>query len=96
MKITQNNNFCRVFEYPTNFPTGFLFGGGKPVTMKMVDWFNPISQDDITNNDIKPWSEYVPELREFLSQKMYIRPNKQYIVVTNFNESFSFTGKVNL
>lgn len=40
--VTGFNNFCRVFEPPDKFPSDFCFGGGIPVAMAMVDWFNPI------------------------------------------------------
>jgi hypothetical protein len=38
------NNFCRVFQMPTEYPKGYCFGGGLPTTFVMVDWFNPVPE----------------------------------------------------
>ena len=91
--ILEQNNFCRVFELPEGYPKGFCFGGGKPVTFQMVDWFNPIPRRDILNDDIKEWNEYIPLLKDFLESKTYVKPGRQYLVITDFGESFLFTGK---
>ncbi len=88
--ITRLNNFCRVFEIPEIFPNGFLFGGGKEVAFKMVDWFNPIPGDDIRNDEVKHWPEYVPMLRDFLSVKKYLKEDRSYLLLTDFGESFVF------
>lgn len=88
--IIQENNFCRVFEIPEDFPEGFLFEGPALVIFKMVDWFYPIPMDDIHSDNVKPWAEYVPMLREFLSNKVYLREGFSYLLLTDFNESFVF------
>jgi hypothetical protein len=44
--ITEATNFLRVFRLPNNFPSGYCFGGGYPVTMQLVDWFNAFPQED--------------------------------------------------
>jgi len=85
--ITFENNFCRVFELPEEYPRGFLFAGGKSVVFIMVDWFQPIPPEDIQNNKVKKWEEYVPRIREFLEVKDYRKPGKQYILLTNFGEA---------
>ena len=85
--ITHQNNFCRVFELPDEYPKGFLFGGGRPVAFMMVDWFQPIPVEDIYNNEIKKWEEYVPRLRGFLEGKVYRKPGKQYVLLTDFGEA---------
>lgn len=90
MNITQENNFCRVFELPDEYPRGFLFGGGKPVWFLMVDWFNPIPQNDLYEGKNKPWSEYVPMLTSWLNEKNYVRPGKRYLLITDFGESLIF------
>lgn len=90
MNITGDNNFCRVFELPTAYPEGYCFGGGKPVMMAMVDWFNPIPAEDIRNNAVKPWPDYVPLLREFLLQKNYVKPGRRYVLITDFGEALVF------
>lgn len=41
--VTGFTNFCRVFEIPDAFPSGYCSGGGLSVDFKMVDWFNPVS-----------------------------------------------------
>jgi len=88
--ITEQNNFCRVFELPDKYPRGFCFGGGKPVIFQMVDWFQPIPVEDILNHEVEEWSIYVPLLQEGLKVKNYIKPGKQYLLITNFGESFIF------
>jgi hypothetical protein len=94
MSITDSNNFCRIFELPLEYPEGFCFGGGKPVTFTMVDWFNPIPSTDIWNNTIKPWSEYVPLMLKFLQEKLYVKSGRKYILITDFGESMVFSKNV--
>lgn len=98
------NNFCRVFEVPEKFPRGYCFGGGLPATFTMVDWFNPIigiSQPAVTK---EVWRENVGEIeikivenddlanrmREFLSQKNYVKPGRTYLVLCDFGMAFTF------
>lgn len=87
MKVNQFNNFCRVFELPSDYPNQFCFNGGHPVAFKMVDWFQPIP--DIKTQ--KPFSFYIPLLKNFLKDKLYIKPNTKYLLLTDFDESFIFT-----
>lgn len=88
--IIQENNFCRVFEIPEDFPEEYCFEGPKPVTFHIVDWFYPIPMDDIHSDNVKPWSEYETMLREFLSNKVYLKDDCSYLLLTDFNESFVF------
>jgi len=84
------NNFCRIFELPEEYPKGYCFGGGHAVVFKMVDWFYPIPQEDIDNNVVKPWEEYVVLLKDFLKDKNYVQSGRQYILITSFGESMLF------
>lgn len=88
------NNFCRVFELPLHYPEGFLFHGGKPVQMLMVDWFNPWPSDVgcFVNNEKPPetWADVVKQLKPWIIQKKYVKPGRQYILVTDFGESMMF------
>lgn len=80
-------NFCRVFELPDQYPEGFCFGGGKPVTMLMVDWFfNPWPD----NPDLKTWDDVVKVLKPFLQSKTYVKPGKRYVLITDFGTSLVF------
>ena len=88
-KINGNNNFCRVFLLPDDYPHGYCFGGGHKVLFLMVDWFNPIPFEDIEFG-IKPWDQYEEGLKEFLLQKNYVKNDKQYLVITDFGKSFIF------
>jgi hypothetical protein len=90
MEIHGENNFCRVFELPNTYPQAYCFGGGQPVNFQMVDWFNPIPDDDIYDGKIKKWKEYKDMLKEFLAIKTYVRPGRQYLLITDFGESFIF------
>jgi hypothetical protein len=88
--INEMSNFCRVFELPDKYPSGYCFGGGFPVEFKMVDWFNPIPSDDFYDNKIKKWEDYVPMIKEFLLKKLYVKSGMKYLVITDFGESFVF------
>ena len=88
--ISESNNFCRVFELPITYPNDFCFGGGHAVTFTMVDWFQPIPMEDIWENKVEPWSNYVPALKQFLLIKNYIKPDRTYLLITDFGESFLF------
>jgi len=90
IKITQDNNFCRVFELPERYPNGFCFDGGKPVEMLMVDWFYPMPSDvalSVTGKKMPTWDEHKKHLKEFVSKKNYIKKGKAYLIITEFGES---------
>jgi len=93
MKPTTENNFCRVFELPLYYPEGFCFGGGKPVQMQMVDWFNPWPMGPFFQEGQKEpetWAEVVELLRPWMREKCYVRPGRTYILITDFGESMMF------
>lgn len=86
---TEAQNFCRVFELPTEYPWDYCFGGGKPVQMLMVDWFSPWPPElppDAT------WQDVARLLRSFLSTKQYVKPGRRYLIVTEFGEAMLFTA----
>lgn len=85
-KPPQELNFCRVFELPDSYPEGFCFGGGRPVLMLMVDWFNPWPD----NPELETWEDVVKLLRPFLQKKTYVKPGKRYILITDFGASLVF------
>ena len=91
--VKQETNFCRVFELPESYPDGFLFEGGKDVSFKMVDFFNPIPQEDIIDGDVKSWEEYEEMLSDFLRLKVYVKPGRGYLLITDFGKSFVFAGE---
>jgi hypothetical protein len=98
------NNFCRVFKLPKQYPGGFCFGGGLPVTFMMVDWFNPvpgilrpvISKEEWTKKfgaiEFKIVSdiEIKTQLVSFLKEKVYVAPGETYLAVCNFGLAFQF------
>ncbi|HUU89141.1 MAG TPA: hypothetical protein VMX17_15510 [Candidatus Glassbacteria bacterium] len=101
--IQEKLNFCRVFELPDNYPSGYrfgdgnhpsgyCFGGGVSTNFKMVGLFNPIPSEDFYEKKVKRWEDYIPMIREFLLKKKYVKPNRKYIVITDFDESFIFKG----
>ena len=57
----------------------------------MVDWFQPIPVMDVETGNIKAWSEYVPLLKDFLKEKIYLKSGKRYLLLTDFQESFMFS-----
>lgn len=83
------NNFCRVFELPPRYPHDYCFGSNQPVMMWMVDWFNPWPEH--RENDT--WEEVKAELIPWLQQKRYVERGKQYLVLTDFGEAFTFEGE---
>lgn len=83
-------NFCRVFELPDSYPEEYCFNSGKPVTMLMVDWFNPWPD----NPDLKTWDDVTKLLLPFLQKKLYVKPGKRYILITDFGASLVFGSGV--
>lgn len=98
------NNFCRVFELPEQYPSGYCFGGGLPVAFQMVDWFNPVTGVDAPACSKDMWREKVGniqtkeiadvELRDglipFLRGKNYVKPNRKHLVICDFGATFIF------
>ena len=98
------NNFCRVFEIPRKYPTGYLFGGGKSVNFLMIDWFNPVpgvSKPAVTKD---VWREKVGEIKikeisdnelyetliPWLKKKKYIKPGADYLILCDFGAALRF------
>lgn len=90
--INSGNNFCRVYRLPDSYPLEYCFGGGHQVTFTMVDWFNPIPQEDMAEygGTIKSWDHYKEGLNDFLKKKHYVIQGKKYLLITEFGESFIF------
>jgi len=95
-KITYRTNFCRIFELPEEYPNEYCFNGGHFVPFLMVDWFSPIPFTEFPEyggNGPEPWEVYEPMLLIFLKKKQYVKPGREYLVITNFGESFVFKGE---
>ena len=92
IKINNNNNFCRIFELPSKYPGDYCFGGGHDVVFKLVDWFNPIDPMDTPEfgGTPKQWEYYKEKLVPFLKSKKYVKPDRHYLLITSFGESFLF------
>mgnify|MGYP000468582799 CR=1 FL=1 len=109
MKYTVDgwNNFCKVFEIPNCFPSGFCFNEWKSVSFKMVDWFNPVpglpNPVMIKEQWIKKIGKYqekevdLDELKEdlkpFILGKPYIKPGRSYLVLFDFGASIIIINK---
>ena len=90
-EIPNVKNFCRVFELPNQYPEGFLFGEGKQIVFRMVDWFGPIPSKDFWEGEYpETWEELELTLRNFLKDKVYLRSGFKYILITDFDKSFVF------
>lgn len=103
MIVTDDTNFCRVFELPLEYPEGYCFGGGRPTIFRMVDWFNPVPRETFGGGlpDFD-WQggqcELTPEkndalrtmLRDFLVAKTYVKPGRQYLVLTDYGDTMLF------
>lgn len=88
MICTPETNFCRVFELPESYPEVYCFGRQVPVSFNMVDWFNPVS-DSMQDKDWE--TEVKPSLIKFLVPKVYTRPGRCYLVLTDWGASFTFS-----
>lgn len=94
MIITQNSNFMRIFQLPPTLPTDFCFSGGIPCEFVMVDWFNPYSTTEVKPNsyvEVTPELEkkLVESLRKFIKGKVYYKPNRKYIAISDFGLAFT-------
>lgn len=95
-KVTQLNNFCRVFELPEKYPESFCFGGPIPTLMGMVDWFNPVYSPHGPFGELPDTVGYdwiqentVP----FLLKKPYVKPGRKYLVLFEFGAAVTFEGR---
>lgn len=100
------NNFCRVFELPDEYPNDFCFGGGQPVNFQMVDWFNPVPDIGQPAVSKEVWRKEVGEIEvkevtlhwlhenllPWLSEKQYVRPRKEYLILFDFGATIRFKG----
>lgn len=98
------NNFCRVFELPTQYPNDFCFGGGISVNFQMVDWFYPVS--NLPNPAVSKavWLKEVGKIKTteitteelnkklipFLLKKQYIKKGREYLVLCDFGAAIKF------
>jgi hypothetical protein len=101
------NNFCRVFLLPESYPSEFCFAGGHPVTFQMVDWFNPIPGVGQAAVSKEVWRQKVGEIEvktvtdkwlhdklvPWLSEKKYVLPGREYLVLCNFGAAIRFQGR---
>jgi len=86
LKITYEENFIRIFRLPKEYPSDFCFGGGHPVAMQLVDWFNPIGPNEIPEDiDLE---EIRKKIREFVKGKVYYWPRYKYLAITDYEDAF--------
>jgi len=86
--VTEEQNFCRVFLLPLEYSSDFLGAGGRRTNFQEVDWFNPVPSG--FGPDFKTWDECKAGLVEFMKMKNYYKPERTYLVLTYFGESFMF------
>lgn len=92
IKYDENKNFCRVFRLPLVYPSDFCFGGGHEVTMRIVDWFNPVWPEAINDGHFD-WAVIEDKLRDFVAKKPYVNSGRDYLVLTDFGKSLVITGE---
>lgn len=85
MKITNTNNFMRIFKLPTEYPEDFCFGGGIPVTFQMVDWFSPVPDNMIENFNIEKHRKMI---RKFVKEKIYFTTGYKYLAIADYGDTF--------
>jgi len=93
--VNTDLNFCRVFELPSTYPRGFCFGGGYPVTMYIVDWFNPLHDDLFGPSGVKSYAEYEKRLYNFVALKNYVQHGREYLVLLSFGQTLLVTKEGN-
>ena len=91
MKITTEENFCRVFEIPNEkqYSGNHLFQGAEVVPMKMVDWFNPVIASSM--NDFDP-EKLKQDLKKFLNSKSYIKTGMNYLIIFYWGDSMTLSA----
>jgi hypothetical protein len=61
----------------------------------MVDWFNPWPSSMILDiagmDEPESWDEVKALLLPQLREKVYVKPGKQYVLITDFGESMVFS-----
>ena len=92
-QVTETNNFIRIFRIPNQFPSDFCFGGGHPVNFQIVDWFNPIPQEELWSGKTKTLSEkeleeYRGSIREFIKVKNYYDPEFKFLALCDYGDVF--------
>lgn len=70
--------FVRVYRLPEKLTDGYCFGGGTPITMTNVDWFEASVDDG------------VEDLVRFIKSKRYFSPNFRFLVIGD-HPDFTFT-----
>lgn len=94
-KITYATNFMRIFWLPNEFPSGFCFGGGFPVAIRIVDWFNPFDQQDFWGDKTKEFDaadeeylKHIEGLKIFIKEKRYFDSHYTYMALTDYGDAF--------
>jgi len=104
--VTPWDNFCRIFELPGRFPSGYCFGGGHPCNFQLIDWFYPteVSQaavpKEVWEKEVGPvkdqdveydHEELKKRLMPFLKEKTYVKPGRTYLFMADFGMTFLFS-----
>lgn len=87
MTDLSKNSLGRVFELPKHYPNDFCFGGGIPVTIKMVDWFHARPLESYGT-----WENAKKQLLPWLLEKPYVKPGKQYVLICEHGGCLTFRG----
>ena len=100
------NNLCRVFELPKDFIEDYCHGGGHATNFQMIDWFYPLSQEDVPiaacSKEI--WKKEVGEIKTvtitlkelqgslvpFMQEKPFIKAGRKYLIICDFGATILF------
>ena len=92
--VTQETNFCMVYELPEELVEGFCFNGGVPETFLLVNWFNPTSELNLPADlTLESNFELQNSLREFIQMGGYYKPKRSYVVITAYGDAFTIPPK---
>lgn len=96
LNIAPLKNFARIYQLPLEkeYPEGFCWGGGLDVTMKMIDFFNPVPSVS-SMPEVKDWTieDLKSKLIGFLTKKKYLDKSRRYLFVSEFGMCFMFNSE---
>jgi hypothetical protein len=93
--VTEGTNFVRIFRLPKEYPSGYCFGGGYPVRIQLIDWFNMFDNQDFWKQEEKQietssadYQKYINDMREALQKKIYFNADFDYLAITDYGDAF--------
>jgi len=93
--ITEATNFLRIFRLPTQYPSGYCFGGGHPVKIQLVDWYNAVEPSKLWETPSieydaasVEYEQFIVKHKQYITQKAYFKETSDYLVITDYGDAF--------